>query len=545
MADVFISYARKDKARVAPLKAALDHLGVDAFFDLDGIDGGDRFPDVLDQTVKAARVVFGCWTPHALVREWVKIECAIAQSRETLVPLEFEAVNAIDVPAAFYQLHRVNLTDWQGETGHDGWLAAVRAMARKLKTPALLDRANAIAAVTEDFRHLTQTSGPEMAVLWQAWEALAAGSDRAALAELGDQAKGTAIAALVEGKLRDLDRPAALRLLTGSQAVGVPPLRGWRLARAVGFRAGAVAGLAAAAFGTYQFVDSRLKQAESLVAEQRQELDRVAAELKAFQEGGGGYKFRSRNAFLGEPFELGVADGFTRLPGARGAVNPLSIRGRYLSAFSGRVDLFSTFGIDTPQRAAAFLGQAAIETGFFRYISENVNYSADLLMKVFPTQFPDLETARRYARRPEAIANRVYANRLGNGDEASGDGWRFRGRGMFQLTGRTNYQQVSELLGLDLVASPDLLETDLEVSLAAAAVLWQAGGLNEYADQGDFAAVSRGVNRGDPNSRFAAHAEDERIAWTQAFLDAFDQENIAKLVDEQAANCACDEVEGP
>ena len=97
------------------------------------------------------------------------------------------------------------------------------------------------------------------------------------------------------------------------------------------------------------------------------------------------------------------------------------------------------FGITTPLRFCHLIAQLALESGEFRYVEENLNYSADRLMVVFPKYFKDKATAQRYARHPEMIANRVYANRMGNGDEASGDGWKYRGRGYIQLTGKQNY----------------------------------------------------------------------------------------------------------
>lgn len=101
----------------------------------------------------------------------------------------------------------------------------------------------------------------------------------------------------------------------------------------------------------------------------------------------------------------------------------------------------------TNKQAAHFFGQCAHETGDFRLFSENLNYSADALMQVFPRYFLDKKQAERYARQPELIANRVYANRMGNGNEASGDGWRYRGRGAIQLTGKGNYREFADSLG--------------------------------------------------------------------------------------------------
>jgi putative chitinase len=115
------------------------------------------------------------------------------------------------------------------------------------------------------------------------------------------------------------------------------------------------------------------------------------------------------------------------------------------------------FNMTNPLRLAHFLAQAAHESGNFKFLKENLNYSADSLLKVFPKYFKDKATADKYARKPEMIANRVYASRMGNGDEASGDGFRFRGRGYIQLTGKDNYKAFSNFIGEDCVANPDLV----------------------------------------------------------------------------------------
>lgn len=227
----------------------------------------------------------------------------------------------------------------------------------------------------------------------------------------------------------------------------------------------------------------------------------------------------SRGARLGSnSFGVDPQAFFEMLPGG-GFYNPFSTRGQYASALIEALNEFGDrYEINTTTRIGHFLGQAAIETGFFRYKSENLNYSAEHLVQIFPRHFPDLETASRYARNPEAIANRVYANRLGNGDEASGDGWRYRGRGTFQLTGKDNYNRYAELSGFPILEDPDLLARDLVISAAVAMAAWQAIGLNEYADANDIRAVSRGVNRGNPLARAPAHGESERIVWTKRLV---------------------------
>jgi putative chitinase len=170
------------------------------------------------------------------------------------------------------------------------------------------------------------------------------------------------------------------------------------------------------------------------------------------------------------------------------------------------------FEIDTPERVAPFLAECAHESGGFVRLEENLNYSAEGLRKTFGKYFPTEALARQYARKPEAIANRVYANRMGNGDEASGDGWRYRGRGLPQLTGLHNYELCGESLGVDLLADPDLL-TDYRYAALSAAWFWHANDLNRYADVGDFVAVSAIWNVGRVVSADKVNGMDDRLAW--------------------------------
>lgn len=154
------------------------------------------------------------------------------------------------------------------------------------------------------------------------------------------------------------------------------------------------------------------------------------------------------------------------------------------------------FEINTKQRQAMFLAQCAHESGHFRLVSENLNYSADGLNRVFPKYFKNAgRDAQDYHRQPEKIANVVYSNRMGNGDEASGDGWRFRGRGLIQLTGRSNYIACSEDLMVDLLENPDYLLTP-EGAARSAAWFWWRNDLNEFADRGDIVGCSKRVNGG-------------------------------------------------
>jgi putative chitinase len=153
--------------------------------------------------------------------------------------------------------------------------------------------------------------------------------------------------------------------------------------------------------------------------------------------------------------------------------------------------------ITTPEREAFFLSQLAHESAGFTRLVENLNYSRDSLLRVFKKYFPDEASAERYARKPEAIANKVYGSRLGNDDEASGDGWRYRGRGLIQLTGRNNYYDCSLALFGDatLVMTPERLELP-RFACESAGWFWQKHGLNEYADHGDFAGLTKRINGG-------------------------------------------------
>ncbi|RQR50376.1 glycoside hydrolase family 19 protein [Burkholderia sp. Bp9125] len=150
--------------------------------------------------------------------------------------------------------------------------------------------------------------------------------------------------------------------------------------------------------------------------------------------------------------------------------------------------------ISTPLRAAAFLAQVGVESARLSAVAENLNYSAEGLLATFPKYFSEDE-AQQYARRPPAIANRVYAGRYGNGDEASGDGWRYRGRGLMQITFHDNYQLCGVALGLPLVQQPDLL-TDPANAAMSAAWWWRAHSLNALADAGQFQQITRVINGG-------------------------------------------------
>jgi putative chitinase len=157
--------------------------------------------------------------------------------------------------------------------------------------------------------------------------------------------------------------------------------------------------------------------------------------------------------------------------------------------------LLDDYGIDTPHRVAHFVAQCAHESGGFKFIRENLNYSAVGLNNTFRKYFPTLESARPYERRPEMIANRVYANRMGNGDEASGDGWRYCGRGLIQLTGKDNYTFFAGSLGIPVEEAADYLAT-FEGAAQSACFFWEQNKLNRFADANDIKGLTRAINGG-------------------------------------------------
>jgi len=156
-------------------------------------------------------------------------------------------------------------------------------------------------------------------------------------------------------------------------------------------------------------------------------------------------------------------------------------------------DVASKFGINTPLRVAHFLAQCGHESGGFRVTQENLNYSAKGLNGIFKKYFPTEAAAAAYARNPQKIANKVYANRMANGSEASGDGYKFRGRGYIQLTGRDNYTQFGKAIGEDIVSNPDSVAS--KYALASAAWFWSKNGLNKLADGGATDAVVTSITK--------------------------------------------------
>ena len=154
---------------------------------------------------------------------------------------------------------------------------------------------------------------------------------------------------------------------------------------------------------------------------------------------------------------------------------------------------FTRFEINTPERQAAFIGQCAHESANFKTLQENLNYSAKGLNATWPSRFPSEAEAQPYHRQPEKIANKVYSGRMGNLED--GDGWKYRGRGLIQLTGKDNYRLASDALGVDFIADPDLVLTK-EYAALTAAWYWNKRGLNKEADAKDFTGMTKKINGG-------------------------------------------------
>jgi putative chitinase len=158
-------------------------------------------------------------------------------------------------------------------------------------------------------------------------------------------------------------------------------------------------------------------------------------------------------------------------------------------------ETFERFGIVTPAQQASFIGQCGHECGNFKVLEENLNYRAETLMKLWAKRFPTLEIANQYAKNPKKIANMVYSSRMGNRDEASGDGYRFRGRGCIQLTGHANYFHAGKACGEDFVMNPDLVATPMYAALTAG-FFWNTHKLNQYADARDYVTMTKKINGG-------------------------------------------------
>ena len=158
-------------------------------------------------------------------------------------------------------------------------------------------------------------------------------------------------------------------------------------------------------------------------------------------------------------------------------------------------ETFQRFNIVTNNQKAMFIGQCSHECGNFRLLEENLNYKAATLMKLWPKRFPNMEVANAYAGNPKKIANSVYSSRMGNRDEASGDGFRFRGRGIIQLTGHSSYFHAGKALGVDFVSEPDLVSTPKFATLTGG-WFWSTHNLNAPADALDYTKVTKIINGG-------------------------------------------------
>ena len=168
----------------------------------------------------------------------------------------------------------------------------------------------------------------------------------------------------------------------------------------------------------------------------------------------------------------------------------LGIEGKW---FEPLQETFEKYQINTPKRQACFIGQCMHESGGFKFLRENLNYSAKALMNTWPSRFPDADTAEKYARQPEMIANKVYGGRMGNTED--GDGAKYIGRGLIQLTGKDNYTAFGEAIGEDLVANPQLVEEPRYAALSAG-WFWNKRGLNALADAMDIETLTKRINGG-------------------------------------------------
>lgn len=165
---------------------------------------------------------------------------------------------------------------------------------------------------------------------------------------------------------------------------------------------------------------------------------------------------------------------------------------KFLEGFN---ETFEHFEINTPESMAMFLAQTGHESGNFSATEENLNYSAKGLTGTFRKYFPNEADATPYARKPEKIANKVYGGRMGNGPEASGEGYKYRGRGVIQLTGKDNYRNCGKALGIDLLAEPDQVAKN-PVAVLSAGWFWDTRKLNTWAEKGDVLTVTKKINGG-------------------------------------------------
>ena len=158
-------------------------------------------------------------------------------------------------------------------------------------------------------------------------------------------------------------------------------------------------------------------------------------------------------------------------------------------------ETFQKFNIVTVRQQGAFIGQVSHECGNFKILEENLNYRAATLMKLWPKRFPTQEIANSYEKNPKKIANMVYSSRMGNRDEASGDGFRFRGRGCIQLTGHSNYYHAGQACGIDFVMNPDLVATPKYAAITAG-WFWSTHNCNALAEGQDWIGLTKKINGG-------------------------------------------------
>lgn len=159
-------------------------------------------------------------------------------------------------------------------------------------------------------------------------------------------------------------------------------------------------------------------------------------------------------------------------------------------------NLLPSNGIDSKERVCMFLAQCGHESGGFTRFTEGLNYGAQGLLTTFPKYFPDLKTALNYERQKEKIANRVYANRMGNGPESSGDGFKYSGKGILQITGKDNYTVFSKDTGIDAVNNPSIISADLSVAIKSAIWFWNKNNLNKFADAKDILGATKKIHGG-------------------------------------------------
>lgn len=174
---------------------------------------------------------------------------------------------------------------------------------------------------------------------------------------------------------------------------------------------------------------------------------------------------------------------------------PRTPRDRIEYFHEGIDQTFEVFEINTPARMASFLAQTGHESGDLMYTEENLHYKAATLSRLWPSLFPAGVAEQYAARGPQAIASRAYGGRMGNGPEETGDGYAYRGRGLIQLTGKSNYAACSDALGMDLISEPDLVSQN-PVAVLSAGWFWDTHHLNSYADNGDIAGMTKVINGG-------------------------------------------------